>query len=215
MDKIIPSNISAFYSDFTDKSKLFQGDIIRSDGIGLKQDGDSYSPDYWMIITKDCDLVLSETGLPRKQNISLLPLFAIKILESLYYRDLRNSLSRLRNRIVIMAIWNFSKAFGKISRSHIDNLVRDKISKFMFLPPEGKIFNEPMIIDFDLVMQLDGSSKDEVEKVIASKVLQLVSPYRERISQRFAEHYSSIGIDDEEIRNKAYVKAIKQYVPTK
>ena len=74
---LIPSNISSFYSNAIDKAVLFQGDIIRADGVGLKELNRDCDPDYWMIITKNCDLAFIESKLPRKQNISIVPLFTI------------------------------------------------------------------------------------------------------------------------------------------
>jgi hypothetical protein len=210
---LIPSNISSFYSNAIDKTALFQGDIIRADGVGLKESNRDCNPDYWMIITKNCDLVFIEANLPRRQNISIIPLFTINILQKLLNKDLLIALSRVRRKMVFMAIYKISRAFGNLKKSLIENLVQNKVSKFMFLPPDGKEFDEPMIIDFDIVIQLDGSDPQEVERVLKSKIIQLVSPFRERVAQRFAEHYFSIGIDDEEIRDREYVKKLKELLP--
>ncbi|MEW6381717.1 MAG: hypothetical protein AB1611_19235 [bacterium] len=173
---LIPSNISSFYSNAIDKNALFQGDIIRAVGVGLKEPNRDGDPDYWMIITKNCDLVFVEPKLPRKQNISIIPLFTINILRKLFDKDILTALSRARKKMVFMAIYKISRAFGNLKKSHIDSLVQNKISKFMFLPPDGKEFDEPMIIDFDIVVQLDGSNPQEVERVLKSKAIQLVSP---------------------------------------
>ncbi len=113
-----------------------------------------------------------------------------------------------------MAVWRISKVFnlGKLKETNVDKIIQNKISKFMFLPPDGKVFSVPMIVDFDIVNQLDGSNQKEVKSVLNSKVLQLASPFREKIAQRFADHYSNIGIDDEEIKDRNYLKAIKYHL---
>lgn len=118
---LIPSNISSFYSNAIDKDALFQGDIIRADGVGLKGPNEGCKPDYWMIITKNCDLVFMEPKLPRKQNISIIPLFTIKILQKLFDRDILVALSRVRKKMAFTAIYKISKAFGfgNLKKSHI------------------------------------------------------------------------------------------------
>ena len=80
----------------------------------------------------------------------------------------------------------------------------------MFFPPDGNIFKEPMILDFDFPQALDGGNEEEVKNALHSKVLQLNSPFREKVSQRFALHYSSIGVEDDEIRDKNYIKSIQK-----
>ncbi len=210
---LIPLNITPFYSPIK-KNTLYQGDIIKADGIGLGDLKDETYPDYWMIITKSCDLTLSETLKTRKENISIIPLFALKILQKIYEKDLLNNISRLRMKLVFMAVWKISKVFnlGKLTESNIDKLIQNKITKYMYLPPDGEVFSAPMIIDFDHVNQLDGSNRKEVESVLNSKILQLASPFREKVAQRFADHYSSIGIDDEEIMDRNYLKAVKVHL---
>lgn len=210
---MILSNITPFYSP-TKKDTLYQGDIIKANGIGLEDLCDETYPDYWMIITKNCDLTFTEPLKTRKGNISIVPIFALKILQKIYGKDLLNIISRLRMKLVFMAIWRLSKAFKleKLKESQIDNLIKNKITKYMFLPPDGRIFNEPLIVDFDFVNQLNGSNSEEVKNVLNSKVLQLASPFREMVAQRFASHYSNIGIDDEEIMSRNYLKSIKDYL---
>lgn len=146
---LIPSNTEVFYTK-VDLYTLSQGDLIRADGIGLKEPGDECSPDYWMIITKNCDLVFTSNFVTRKQNISIIPLFALRIIHRLYERDFLQFLSHLRKKIVLMAIWKISKIFGELNSRQIESLVQNKISKFMFLPPDGKVFTEPMIIDLSV-----------------------------------------------------------------
>ncbi len=206
---MLPSiNIEPFYVDIN-KTTLYQGDVIKAEGVELKDHDDPCSPDYWMIITKSCDLVFLPTGLPRKQNISLVPLFTLKLVKALFKRDLSHFMSRWRNRIVLIAIQKLSNV---CLAKHVDSMIKDKITKFMFLPYEGTLFEEPMVIDFDMVVQLDGSDLNEVTKTLSAKKLQLASPFREKVAQRFAHHYSSIGIDDGEIKNPKYVKTIEKYV---
>ena len=67
-----------------------------------------------------------------------------------------------------------------------------------------------MLIDFDITHQLDGGVEDIVNNVLNSKLLQLKAPFKHRIAQRFALHYSSIGLDDKCIRDKSYIKNIKE-----
>jgi len=78
----------------------------------------------------------------------------------------------------------------------------------MFLPPDGNVLKEPMIVDFDLIFPVLG---ENIERVLDAKKLQLSSPFRERLSQRFALHYSSIGIDDNEVKNSNYRKGLTEY----
>lgn len=204
---LVPPNVNSFYSSKLDKTTLYQGDILRADGVGLKT-SDEFSPDYWMIITKSCDLVIMD-GLPRKQNVSIFALFSFPMLHKLFKSSLIDAIPK--KKIVVMAISQISKVF---CANQVENLIKNRITKFMFLPPDGKVFNEPMIIDFDLVTQLDGSAYEEVQNVLGSKVLELASPFRERIAQRFAEHYCTIGIDDVFIRQKEYVKSLKGIIST-
>lgn len=202
---LVPSNIASYYNRTMNGAKLYQGDVLDSKGIGFSSLGMS-SPEYWMIITKSCDLEIINSSLPRKRNISILPLIALRNLYKIY---IQNGFSALiSSRVVIMAINRISKF--KFKSEQIDSLLKDSISKFMFLPPDGLVFTEPMIIDFDAVCQINGSDPTEVQNAISSKLLELASPFRERVAQRFAEHYASIGIDDRTIRNTDYVKAIKR-----
>ena len=55
----VPDNVDDFYTKL-EKDKLYQGDILNAKIIGLKKENSEYSPDYWMIITKSCDLVIEE-----------------------------------------------------------------------------------------------------------------------------------------------------------
>ena len=63
-----------------------------------------------------------------------------------------------------------------------------------------------MIIDYDLITILNG---DIAKKMLEGKKLQLSSPFREKVAQRFALHYMSIAIDDEYIKQSTYKKAIE------
>lgn len=209
----VPSDITPFYSEIK-KDTLHQGDIIKASGIGLEELDDETYPDYWMIITKNCDLVFDNSLTTRKGNISIIPLFVLKILQKIIERDLLDKISRSRMRLVFMAVWKLSSAFklGKLNSRQLDSLISNKVSKYLFLPPDGEIFSDPMIIDFDIVNQLNGSDSNEVKNVLNSKVLQLASPFREMVAQRFANHYSSIGVDDEEIKKQPYITELKNHL---
>lgn len=211
---LTPSNITSFYLPTINNSILYQGDIIVGKKTGLEEFEDESYPDYWMIITKNCDLTLSYTLTTRKEDISIIPLFTLKYLLRICENELLYTISRSRKKVVLMAVWKLSKIFGlgKLSESNIKNLIENKITKFMYLPPDGDIFNEPMIVDFDLLSHLDGSSQKEVKSVLNAKVLQLASPFRERVAQRFANHYSNIGVDDEEIRDKPYIATLRNHL---
>ena len=210
----IPNNTEPFYYPTANKNILYQGDIIEGRRTGLEDLTDETYPDYWMIITKSCDLILSETLTTSKENISIVPLFTLKYLKEICKEKLSYTMSTLRRKIVLMAVWRISEkfGFGKLKDSEIGNIIKDRVSKFMYLPPDGNVFSEPMIIDFDLINPLDGSNQEGVRGVLNAKVLQLATPFREKVAQRFAYHYSNIGIDDKEIRDKPYVKALIKHL---
>lgn len=153
---LTPSNITSFYLPTINNGILYQGDIIVGKKTGLEEFEDESYPDYWMIITKNCDLTLSYTLTTRKEDISIIPLFTLKYLLRICEKELLYTISRSRKKVVLMAVWKLSKIFGlgKLSESNIKNLIENKITKFMYLPPDGDIFNEPMIVDFDLLSHL-------------------------------------------------------------
>jgi len=112
-------------------------------------------------------------------------------------------------RIVMVCVLKFSESNKSIINTNkISDLLNDKITKLMFLPPDGNVLKEPMIVDFDLIFPVLG---ENIERVLDAKKLQLSSPFRERLSQRFALHYSSIGIDDNEVKNSNYRKGLTEY----
>jgi len=209
----IPEDTNVFYSKIIKaNNSLFQGDILDAKILGLKNENDLYSPDYWMIITKSCDLVLDFDSLTiRKKSLSIIPLIALKLIYKIIRRDFIKDVSRVSNRILLIAVHKLFSIFLKHNKKdEIDYLIKDRISKFMFLPPDGITLKEPMLIDFDMVVQINGNDQEEVKKVLQAKVLQLNSPFREKVAQRFAMHYSSIGVMDDEIRDKKYVNNLKK-----
>lgn len=205
---LIPNDISVYYCD-TDKTALFQGDIISSEEIGLSSED---NPSYWLIITKNCDLAFRSGEKKVKNDIcSLLGLYSLKqhieLVKKRYFIKPKNG---FLGKIIIAGVLKFSESTKAITKKeHIDNLIDDKISKLMLLPPDGVILTEPMIIDFDLVYPLSG---EEIENVLNAKKLQLSSPFRERVSQRFSMHYSSIGIDDGQIKIPTYRTELKSKI---
>lgn len=209
----VPEDKNVFYSKIIKtNNSLFQGDILDAKIIGLKNESDLYSPDYWMVITKSCDLVLDSNSLTiRKKNLSIIPLIALKLIYKMFRRDFIKDISKVNNRILLIAVHKlFSIFLTHNKKDEIEYLIKDRISKFMFLPPDGTILKEPMLIDFDLVIQINGNEQAEVQKVIQAKILQLNLPFREKVAQRFAMHYSSIGVMDDEIRDKKYVSNLKK-----
>lgn len=209
----VPTDKNVFYSEIVKSNiSLSQGDILDAKTLGLKIENDSYSPDYWMIITKSCDLVLNcDSLIVRKKNISIVPLIAIKIIYKILKRDFTKDISNVSSKIVLIAVHNlFSIFLNHNKKGEIDNLIKDRVSKFMFLPPDGVILKEPMLIDFDIVSQINGNEQSEVKKVLQAKVLQVNSPFREKVARRFAMHYSSIGVLDDEIREEKYVNNLKK-----
>ena len=80
----------------------------------------------------------------------------------------------------------------------------------MYLPPDGEVIVEPSVIDFELLTTIEGDNAEEVGKLLNAKKLQLNSPFREHIAQRFALHYSGIGIKDKHIKDKEYINKIKK-----
>lgn len=214
---LIPKNIDSFFSSNLDSGNLYQGDILQSDKIGLKQEGIENSPDYWMIITKTCDLAFkSGAKTIGKENISLTPISTLKFILSKFQNLESEILSKIKPPIVLFAIKNLLNTFllKKYNKNKLQALLEDKISRFMYLPPDGKIFIEPMILDFNIIIGLDGGDEKEVDAVIKSKVLELVSPFREKVAQNFATHFSDIGFDDSYIRDKAYFEELNSKYKT-
>ncbi len=208
----VPDNIKSFY-DSLDKNRLLQGDIVRAEKIGIKEEANICSPDFWMIITKTCDLTLEADSTTRRKIVACMPLIGLNILKLLYQKDILHILQRMRRKIVLLPVFSIIEKFAKIKNiESVDSLLKNQISKFMYLPPDGTVLTEPMVIDFDITTQLDGSDPKEVKNIISSKVLQLTSPFRERMAQRFAEHYSTIGIDDDSIKSKEYCNQLKTYL---
>lgn len=101
MTGLIPENISDFYLP-SEGRYLAQGDIIDSSEIGLKKAPPAISPDFWMIITKTCDLVIESTGVVRKKHISLIPIFSLRTLFKRW--GVFPSTARELPRIVLVAI---------------------------------------------------------------------------------------------------------------
>ncbi len=211
---LIPHNSSAFYSSNPDKARLFQGDILKAREIGLKEEGEDTSPDFWLVITKSCDLAFREhQKKTRNETFSILPLISMKILENSFSKIFSSSISYEPKNILLVPVVGLVKKFmlQKYKKDHIDSLLKNKISRFMYFPPEGNYFTEPMIIDFEFIETIDGGDEAEINSALNSKILELSSPFREKVAQRFALHFSEIGIDDEEIRHKDYIKGIKTF----
>ena len=163
----VPEDKNVFYSEIIKtKDSLFQGDILDAEIVGLKNENDLYSPDYWMIITKSCDLVLDSNSLTiRKKNLSIIPLIALNLIYKILRRDFVKDVSKVSNRILLIAVHKlFSIFLNHNKKDEIDYLIKDRISKFMFLPPDGTILKEPMLIDFDMVIQINGNEQEEVKK---------------------------------------------------
>jgi hypothetical protein len=208
---MIPADITSFYSK-TNKAILLQGDIISAEKVGIKEDN-PLSPDYWIIISKSCDLSFRKgQNIISRGGANLLPLLSFKLLKQLFKRDLEKITKGIKGKVVLLPLVDFSKATNSIVNvEQIDALIKDDLSKFMFIPPDGEILKEPVIVDFDLVERLDGSNEEETQLILDSKVLQLATPFKEKLAQRFALHYMSIGIDDDEIRDKGYKTKLKEY----
>jgi len=205
---LVPPDISVYYSKI-DKNVLYQGDIISAQEMDLKNSENS--PDYWLIITKSCDLAFRDNQKKVKNDVcSLLGIYTIKkhfdLIKSKYFTKPKND---FLGRVVMAGVLKFSESTKSINKKEqLKELVDDKITKLMFLPPDGSVLNEPMIIDFDLIFPCLG---ENIEQILNAKKLQLSSPFRERLSQRFALHYSSIGIDDNEVKSPAYREELKKY----
>ena len=205
---LVPQDISVYYSKL-DKEVLFQGDIIDAKEIDMKENEDS--PDYWLVITKSCDLVFRNDAKKVKNDIcSLLGIYSIKkqieLVKKKYFIKPKND---FLSRVVIAGVLKFSESTKSITKKdHLNDLINDKISKLMFMPPDGTILKEPMIVDFDLVVPLLG---EDIEKILSAKKIQLSSPFRERLAQRFALHYSSIGIDDNDVKNPNYRDELRKH----
>ena len=198
----IPSHPGRFFDLNLDSSRLYQGDVLSSKEIGLKDDNDdSSTPDFFMIITKTCDLSFDNQEINKTRSGSIV-ITPFRSLRSLVNR--RMKIKKFINLIPLFSI------FFKSSRKNIENIIKDKVSRFMFIPPDGKILTEPMVVDFGVSNYIDGHDPNEVSSVLGAKKIQLQSPFREKVAQRFALHYMSIGVDDLEIRKSEYVDNIKK-----
>ena len=202
--------IKSVHTDINQISQISNFDLIDFDDLLIEKE--IISPDYWMIITKDCDLSFDDPSIKktRNENISIFPIFDFILFKKLLIRKNINFFEKINSKIIINAIFIISKVLPLISANKIDNLIKNNISRFMYLPPDGEILKEPMLIDFDITHQLDGGIEEEVNKVLISKLLQLKAPFKHIIAQRFALHYSSIGLEDKFIRDKSYIKNIKE-----
>ena len=201
---------AAFYAEQPDQAALFQGDILSAEKLNIKEQGVSGSPDYWLIISKSCDLQFRIGAQLKVKNalISMLPLVPLTTHFQLRTRDFRRLVERARAKVILIAIWNI---FEKLNvPKQIEALVKDQISRFMFLPADGVILKEPAVIDFEWVVQENAVTEEQVKGILAAKVLELKSPVREKIAQRFGLHYSQIGVDDDEFRAKPYTDLLKK-----
>lgn len=205
---LVPTNIRDFYSS-CDATTLYQGDVLDAKTLGWWKPDAEYSPHHWMIITKNCDLVIDpETRQMRRQTLSLLPLVATRLLPRLFSRDAAKILAAANGKLALLPVFRLL-LIPDIKKDAIDNIISGKVSRFFFLPPDGAVLVEPSIIDFDIVRQLGSLETGVIDRTLNSKRLQLSSPLREAIAQRFGLHYSSIGLQDDEIRSKDYRKLVK------
>lgn len=216
----VPTNKEDFYEPLS-RNALQQCDIITAQGIGLKEEGNIYSPDFWMIVSKDCDLVFDATtfSIRRSSSIfSLIPLLSFSLVKNIIIKRKKPfiellGLNNINNRIVLIAAHKLFDIFLKHQKKNdIDNLIRDRLSKFMLIPPDGTVFTQPMLLDFELIQNLDATDPEVVKSVVAAKSLQLKSPYRQKIIQRFGQHFTSIGVNDDFIRTSEYIRNIKDNI---
>lgn len=205
-----PSNICVFYKGASNKEALFQGDIIKAETIGFKLLGELRSPDFWLIITKSCDLqFINNERKTKSRVISLVPLFILRCLNVFYLKDF---LDRFRGKCPVVLIALMRLTLLELKAEDIEAIIRDRMSKFMYLPPDGAILTEPMIIDFECIKQINSHDLKDVENLLRGKVLELASPFREKVAQNFARHYSQIGVEDDEIREKSYKDELKKHL---
>ena len=208
---LVPNNLHDFYVNI-EKDVLYQGDILDAKTIDLKIDNSASSPDHWLIITKSCDLVIDKIkGNLRKNHVSIIPLLKISTLIDILFP--RNPSLNLFRKIVILPIFKIIH-LPKFGYKLVTEILSDRYTKWQFIPPDGQVFNEPRVVDFDLVKFLDGAEMEILQKILLAKKLQLASPFREKIAQRFANHYSSIGINDNDIKSDVYKEKLKKYSST-
>ncbi len=172
----VPSNVEDFFSKETNRTSLFQGDIMNSEILNLHEEGNEYSPNYWMVITKNCDLVINEDkNSTRKRSLTLIPLISFKLLNLILKRNFYSDCEGVNSRIVLVAVHNLFKVFrDHYKKTDLDNLIKNRISKFMFLPPDGEVLKEPMLIDFDIIHPLESNSSESVSNLLKAKILELV-----------------------------------------
>lgn len=209
---LIPENINNFYSECNNNS-LFQGDIISAKKTHFVEDDvDGIYPDYFIIITKSCDLVFRTGCIEVKGIIQTLPLISFNLARKIFKRDFESLQKSYRKRVLTLAVMKFSEVRNYITNSdQINSIIDNKMSRFMFLPPDGKVLKEPMIIDFDYILPIDGRIEENVKELMKGKQLQLSSPFREQYSQNFGKHFSQIGINDSEIKDKTYRATVKEH----
>lgn len=206
---LVPSDIAPFFSQLSNE-ELLQGDILLANDIGLKAESE-FSPDFWLIITKSCDMAFrGEEMVLKNRSLSLLPLLSFKLLNKIFKRDTSHILN-FRKKIILLGLCGFKQVAELIKPNQVEDLIKDNLSKFMFLPPDGNVLQEPMVIDFEMIQRIDVPDEESVKTVLKSKKLQLSSPFREKVAQRYALHFMSIGLNDDDIRTKDYRKKLKEY----
>lgn len=207
----IIKNTAPFYSSDVSRQELFQGDILNARKLKLKTDStEVYEPDFWMVITKTCDLQISDGNL-RGKSVGLVALISRKLISCLMKKKLEDELSGIKNRVVVAAVHKLFKVYQDYHKaSDIDSLIKGQISRFFFLPANNKELTEPMFIDFELIEVLPALDNGSAKFFLDAKTAQLNTPFRERVAQKFGLHYSSIGIEDDEIRDKQFAKDLKK-----
>ena len=91
------------------------------------KDTDKPSPDYWLIITKSCDLVFRDaTKKVKNDQFTLLALTSIKqYFNALTGKRPPAQIERLSKRIVVLGLLKFAKATSSIlTDSQIDSILK-------------------------------------------------------------------------------------------
>jgi len=198
-----------------------QGDILSSEAMGTLNADDPASPPYWMVITKDCDLAeVEKTGvvLPRKQLLQLLPVVSLpnvvqKII-SLHRLRAQAEFVYVRANIRLLPMYCVEymfRAFRLKKRDELGDIIRESHSRFAYLPKsteQGLL--QPHVVDFSLGVSFSCENPDDYKKFLAAKQVRLTDPFRYRVAQRHAAHFSSIGFDGDFLRSREHIAALEK-----
>ena len=135
---------------------------------------------YWMLINRTCQLYQGEG---REVKLPFL------------------------NFITVQPLVDFVKNQDKKIDNAISNLVNDKLEGFVFLPahPDNNL-DAHLVANFNLIHTFQVANSPDA----SDKLIQLSSPFCEHVFQRFSRYFYTVGYDDKNIKDKAFIKSVAQ-----